>query len=113
MPENTALSEFDALGWVEQYLSGDANLNYDDLRPVLCFSLIWNLFEAVACRRMANRESIRRAVDHADASGRLERSRYLKYVDYFKARYLRDGSLEGMFNRLLMDHEGSRVMVRR
>jgi hypothetical protein len=110
---DTTLGEFDALGWVDQYLSGHANLNYDDLRPVLCFSLIWNLFEAVACRRMANRDSIRRAVDHADESGRLEKSRYLKYVEYFKERYLRSGTLEEMFDRLLMDHQNSQIVVRR
>lgn len=109
-PEN--FSTFDAFDWIDRYFARSANLNYEQLRPVLCFSLIWNLFETVACHRSANANSIRRAVDHADQSGRLDRAKYQDYVDYFKKRYLQNGSIEEVFNRLLMTNE-SRIVVKR
>lgn len=47
------LGNFDALAWIDRHFAERARLDYDQLRLVLCFSLIWNLFETVACRRKA------------------------------------------------------------
>src|SRR5205085_4037058 len=99
------LNNFDALEWIDRYFAGQAKIDYDQLRPILCFSLIWNLFETVACRRWATPETIRRSVDHADQSGRLESAKYLRYVDYFRVRYLRDGSMDRAFSGLFMSHD--------
>jgi hypothetical protein len=107
------LTEFDALEWIDHYFDGRANVDFDRLRPILCFSLIWNLFETVACHRRANPNTIRRSVDHADQSGRLDRGKYLQYLDYFRRRYLRNGSLEDAFDRLLMTDPTSQNVVRR
>jgi hypothetical protein len=107
------LRNFDALKWIDRYFGGQAKIDYEQLRPILCFSLIWNLFETVACRRRATPDTIRRSVDHADQSGRLERTKYLRYVDYFRERYFRDGSIEHAFSRLLMTNTESQIVVRR
>jgi hypothetical protein len=107
------LNNFDALEWIDRYFAGQAKIDYNQLRPILCFSLIWNLFETVACRRWATPETIRRSVDYADQSGRLESTKYLRYVDYFRNRYLRDGSIERAFSGLLMTHAESQIVVRR
>ena len=110
MPED--LQDFDAFDWIDRYFAGRARLDYDGLRPVLCFSLIWNLFETVACRRQANPTSIREAVDHAGDSGRLKQATYTKYADYFRGRYLHDGDIDHVFAVLFMDHAGSKTVVR-
>jgi hypothetical protein len=107
------LGNFDALAWIDRYFAEQARLDYDQLRPILCFSLIWNLFETVACRRMATVRSIRQAVDHADQAGRLDRARYSKFVMFFRSRYVRDGDIEHAFERLLMTNMESQVAVRR
>jgi hypothetical protein len=117
------LCDFDAFAWIQHYFAVYVDLDYDHLRPVLSFSLIWNLFERVTCGTRANTTSIRRAVDDAHQSEALEQSKYMEYVEYFKARYLqRDklgggelggGELSGMFGRLMMTDPESRVVVRR
>ena len=107
------LGTFDALAWIDSYFAERAPLDYNQLRPVMCFSLIWNLFETIACRRMATVRSIREAVDHADQSGRLDRARYMEFVEFFKKRYLHDGNIESAFDRLLMTNTESQIAVRR
>ena len=107
------LGSFDAFAWIDSYFAQRARLDYEQLCPVVCFSLIWNLFETVACRRMATVGSIRNAVDHADQTGRLDRARYLEFVEFFRDRYLRDGNIEHAFERLLMTNTESQVAVRR
>lgn len=106
------LDDFDAFDWIDSYFAGRARLDYNQLRPVLCFSLIWNLFETIACRRQANPTSIREAVDHASDSGRLKLFTYTKYVEYFRSRYLRDGNIDHIFAVLYMDHVRSKTVVR-
>jgi hypothetical protein len=107
------LPEFDAFAWIRHHFAEQIDLDYDQLRPVLSFSLIWNLFETVACNTRANTTAIRRAVDAAHQAGPLDQPKYMQYVDYFKARYLRGGDLEGMFGRLMMTDTESQVVVRR
>jgi hypothetical protein len=106
------LDNFDAFEWIDSYFARRARLDYDKLRPVLCFSLIWNLFESVACGRQASPTSIRDAVDRAGDSGRLKQATYAKYVDYFRERYLHDGNIDHVFAVLFMDHARSQTVVR-
>lgn len=107
------IEQFDAIHWINNYFQGTVTIDFDHLRPILCFSLIWNLFETHACRRHATIDSIRRSVDVADASGRLRREKYQRYLDYFRDRYVRDNSIESVFGRLLMTHNRSQEVVRR
>jgi hypothetical protein len=107
------LSEFDAFEWIKNYFADYTDLDYHQLRPVLSFSLIWNLFETVACNTRANATSIRRAVDDAHQAESLDQPKYMRYVEYFKARYLVDGDLAGMFRVLVMNDPESQVVVRR
>lgn len=112
MPDQ--IEEFDAMNWINDYFQGNVNLDFDQLRPILCFSLIWSLFETQACRRHATPESIRRSVDFADESGRLRREKYQRYLDYFRNRYLLlDNSIESAFAHLLMTDRRSQEVVRR
>lgn len=91
------LKDFDAFDWIDQYFAGRAKLSFDQLRPVLCFSLIWNLFETVACQRNANERSIQESVNRAINSGQLNLITYSTYVDYFRERYLHNGDIDHVF----------------
>lgn len=106
--------EFDAIQWINRYFRGAVELDFDHLRPILCFSLIWNLFETHACRRHATPESIKSSVDHADQSRRLRRDRYDRYLQFFKQRYVQeDRNLELVFDALLMTDARAKEVVRR
>ena len=106
------IREFDALQWLNGHFRGELSLSLEQLGPILCFSLIWNLFETRACGRHATQESIRRAVDHADESGRLEHSRYEPFLTFFQNRY-QGRSSDETFRRLLMENQTAQEMVRR
>lgn len=110
MPED--IRNFDAIEWINRFFQG-ASLNFEQLRPILCFSLIWNLFEAKACGRHANKNSIRRSVDSADESGRLKIENYQKYLDFFRERYVENNTVDAAFDRLLMQDSDSKEVVRR
>ncbi len=106
--------EFDAIAWINDYFRGSVQLDFDHLRPILCFSLIWNLFETHACRRHATAESIRHSVDHADESGRLRRERYERYLGFFRSRYLTpDRTTDFFFDHLLLTERRAQEVVRR
>lgn len=109
----TPAPQIDEIQWINRYFGTSGLLDYDHLRPILCFSLIWNLFET-QCQRHATPSSIRSSVDHADEFGRLSRSRYDPYLTYFRDRYLSDGETFDMFfDHLLLTHAESQVVVRR
>jgi hypothetical protein len=110
----TEAPTLDELQWIDRYFGAEGLLDYNHLRPILCFSLIWNLFETHACQRHANPTSIRRSVDRADVSGRLSLNRYERFVHYFRDRYLSDGeTFDTFFDRLLLTHGESQTAVRR
>ena len=112
MPNN--IENFDAIEWINGYFTGAVSIDFDHLRPILCFSLIWNIFETKACRRHATPASIRRSVEHADESGRLRREKYQTYLEYFRNRYEpADNSIETVFSQLLMTDGRSQEVVRR
>jgi hypothetical protein len=107
------IRNFDALNWIDRYFAGRAPIDFHQLRPILSFSLIWNLFETVTCGRSATPISIRSSVDRLDQAGLLNRDKYIGYLDYFKERYLQFGSIERVFDALFMTHPQSRTVVRR
>lgn len=110
---NTA-PQTDEIQWINRYFEASGLLDYDHLKPILCFSLIWNLFETDACHCRANLSSIRRAVNCADQSDRLSHSRYNGFLIYFRTRYLTKGqTFETFFNALLMTNGESQTVVRR
>lgn len=111
MPEN--IRNFDAIEWINRFFQGTASLNFEQLRPILCFSLIWNLFETKACRKKASKTSIRECVDFADESGRLKIEKYQVYLEFFRERYVINNSVDAAFERLLLRDSDSKEAVRR
>ena len=105
----------DELQWINCYLGVANPLDYAQMKPILCFSLIWNLFETHACQRNANLSSIRRSVDQANESGRLSSSKYEQFVCYFRKRYYLadERKFETFFDRLMLTHSESQKVVKR
>lgn len=83
---------FDGIDWLNNRFQ-HIDVDFAQLRHVLSFSLLWNLFETKACSRQANPTSIRNSVNRAESEGRLHRDKYAEYIDYFSNRYLGEGGL--------------------
>lgn len=104
---------FDGIDWLNGYFR-TAHVDFNELRPVLTFALIWNLFETKACKRFANPASIRTSVDSAELQGRLARDRYSPYVEYFRTRYFDEfGNANNFFLGLALTNSDHRLIVER
>ncbi len=111
---DTPIIQFDAIKWINCHFEKEDNLDKERQEPVLCFSLMWNMFETAACRRQADPISIRNSVDHVDAAGRLRRDKYIKIIKYFQDRYgTSEQNLDSCLERLLMTDRRSQEEVRR
>jgi hypothetical protein len=111
----TIAPKIDELQWINSYLGMPNPLDYAQMKPVLCFSLIWNLFETDACERNADPSSIWRSVDRANKSGMLSSNKYNQYVDYFRNRYYLadEKKFETFFDLLMLTCTKSREAVKR
>lgn len=102
---------FDGIEWLNnRVLNG--NVDFAQLRHVLSFSLLWNLFETKACSRNANPNSIKTSVDNAALANRLNHDNYLEYVNFFRNRYIDENdSLNHRFERLEFSNATHRNIV--
>lgn len=96
------IKTFDALEWINDYFNGEAHIDYNYQRPILCFSLMWNLFETTACNKYATKNAIKQSVNSAHQSGTLDSAKYQFYIDYFRSRYSDFGSIDEAFRRLCL-----------
>lgn len=108
----TALS-VDEISWINRHLGIGCDLDYEQMKPILCFSLIWNLFETEACQRNATPKSIRESVNHANESNWLSTDKYKKFVSYFRERYYLADKMkfDELFDRLLLTDKASQKVV--
>lgn len=103
---------FDEIVWTKKFFAPSANLDGQHLQPILYFSLIWNVFESLACNKFASYTNIEKSVQTAVERAKLtDVSKYLPFLNYVNQRYIIGGSLEEMFNRLQMTHLPSREVV--
>ena len=111
----TNVPKVDELQWINCYLGVPNPLDYDQMKPILCFSLIWNLFETHACQRDANPNSIHQSVNRAGKSGRLSSKKYNQFVHYFRERYYLadEDKFESFFDTLMLTHTESQKVVKR
>jgi len=106
------IRNFDVLEWLNNFFGEEVrDLNYDQLRPVLSFALIWNFFESKACNRRASLKSVKKSVDEADSRDYLTPEKYRLYVDYFRDRYLEERGLEFALDQLILTDVDSRRIV--
>lgn len=112
MPE---IRTFDAITWINTHLNSAVQLDFEQLKPILCFSLLWNMFESKACKKWADKKTIRGNVNSADELGLLQTDRYREFIEFFKTRYVVNGSVDSALRALVFrDNDAeSKDIVRR
>ena len=104
---------FDGIDWLNSRFQNE-NVDFAELRHVLSFSLLWNLFETKACNRSANPSSIKISIDGAVLANRLDRDKYLEYVNFFRDRYIDENDIfNHRFDRLEFSNAIHRDIVER
>lgn len=104
--------KFDEIAWIENFFAPVGNLDYQHLRPILCFSLMWNAFETLICNGMDSPTNIEKSVRSAVEGGHLsETAKYLPFLNYVKQTHLASSSLEDMLDRLQVS-ERNRGVIR-
>lgn len=82
-------SHFDAINWINEYFQWNDHLKYDELKPVLGFCLLWNLFEDQQCNRNAKPIAISKCIDHAFInipSSEFQHEQYKDCLEFFRRR---------------------------
>ena len=108
MPE---FQDFDAIPWINSHLNGAANLDFEQLKPILCFALLWNMFESKACDKNANQHSIIKSVQDADGFGLLKIERYEPILNFFKHRYVTFNTINDNFLGLQLTNQAAKKIV--
>jgi len=92
--ENTM---FDVLIWLEEdYFNHSASFDYYDIKPVLDFALMWNLFESKFCNRDANVGCLERI--STEYVTLINDDIVNDCIEYFSNRYIRNNELNTTFN---------------
>lgn len=113
MPAELAIATFDPLAWVNEYTHPAMFIDEDTFKPILHFSLIWNLFERDACGKEANPSNIEKAVQLAFAAGKLSLAPFQEHLQYFSDRAQQDPmTTEGYLNALKMTSPNARHLVK-
>ena len=86
----------DTLEWINNYY--DINLDEENLSPIYHFSLLWNMFESIACDNEASIQKIERTVEAAHHRMSLHQNDYEKPLNYFRSRYVTDGQTNDIFD---------------
>lgn len=108
-PPPATLAEID---WINDFLSATARISADDLGSILCFSLIWNMFEGLVCNKNASANAFEQAVRHLHQRGKLSIADYDDHLKYFTRRYVDDGKVNHRFERLNLRKNDRKQLVR-
>lgn len=103
-PENN-LQNFHPVNWLENYFRQEVLFDNEHLQPVLWFSLVWNLFETIACQKFAKEKAIRDSVNFADQHNVLNAIKYGQQLNYFRQRCLRFNTTEEYLERLFQPNK--------
>lgn len=101
---------FDVLDWLNRRGGSEPRLSRDMLDDVLCFSLMWSLFERRACATNANINTICGVATRLYDRGRLTVEEFQPYLTYFRNRYLSEEEPNEKFARLRF-HENDRKHI--
>jgi hypothetical protein len=86
--------------WINKFLSTRVPISLEDVDSVLCFSLLWNMFEGLVCGKNASIPKIEMAVEKIMRAGNLNPRDYEDHLAYFRRRYVEDGSVNDRFDGL-------------
>lgn len=86
--------------WINNFLSLKTHISADEINSILCFSLIWNMFEGLVCNKNASINSMENAVTELQQRGNLNIADYTDCLTYFTQRYVEDGIINHRFDHL-------------
>jgi len=89
---------FDEIGWLNSYFPNQ-EIKADEIKSVLYFSLMWNLFDFHACGKRANTEIITDSVNQAYSQRDLAQQYFEPFLTYFKNRYVEGGRTNSRFDK--------------
>jgi hypothetical protein len=90
------------IDWLKRYFD-KPELNEQELKPVLHFSLLWNLFEHTYFTDNKHLNP-KRLLDLSDISFNIIQEANLNEIfDYFKVRYFPNNHIDNRFTTLLLD----------
>lgn len=100
--KKTNAEEFDSIKkWLENnYFFTQINLSEEAWKPILYFSLVWNVFESKACNFKADAESIKGSVERNQLD--LDATKYQSLFCWFQERYYQNGKLDARFDDLFI-----------
>lgn len=71
---------FDPIKWINKYYGAPHSVDYAYLKDVLCFTLIWNIFESELCNKEANFVSIKKGFDKYAKDSTVKPANYLEFA---------------------------------
>jgi len=100
-------TEFDVIEWINTFFSStELRIKEDDIKSVLHFALLWNMFESIGCEKSASIRTIQTFIENLFTQGRLNESDFVEFLRYFQDRYLTDGTTNHHFDSLKGSREG-------
>ncbi len=92
---------FDEMSWIKNYFDGKINYEDSSIESIRNFTLLWNMFEAIACNKMANISSVERFVDHIFYARRIQNKEFTFFLDFVQHRYIDEfGNIKSNFYKL-------------
>jgi hypothetical protein len=86
-----------------------APISWEDVDSILCFSLLWNMFEGLLCGKDASIPKMESVVEGIWRGGNLNAQDYDEHLSYFRSRYVEGGGVNDRFDGLRFrtrDREG-------
>lgn len=88
------------IDWLCAKAPGFNELPEEDRQAIMHFSLLWSFFEAEALKTNASAAAILAVVHEWADQGRLNVAAFAESLDYFKARYFKNGTATQNFQGL-------------
>jgi hypothetical protein len=81
---------FDEISWIQSYFEGQVNFGYEAVESVRNFTLIWNMFEAIACNKMVTIKAIEDFVSELHYRKPLRVDDFTFFLKFVSDRYIDD-----------------------
>ncbi len=106
---NHEKTEFDVIEWINTFFdSTGSRIKEEDIKSVLHFALLWNMFESIGCNKSASIHTIQTFIENLFTQSRLNESDFARFLEYFQNRYITNGVTNTTFDSLKSSNEGTR-----
>jgi len=90
----------DEIQWLNNHLRVQIKIEPSTLKNILCFSLIWNLFEGEFCKTRASAETLKAFVETMNTKGLVTQLDFKDHLEFFRGKYLNFGEVNSNFRSL-------------